>query len=134
MVSSAARIPFPSATSVSATLSSSWLVMRILPVLYSCGIGVALLILRAPGGNEGVAAAPSSQTKFARSVPSDRASTAGELVGEREGEDVLTEPVLGRLEPPPAHRAPPVPCQVHGHNTPNSPRHPFCPMPDKPKT
>src|SRR6516162_1586782 len=32
MVSSAARIPFPSATSVSATLSRSWLVMRILPV------------------------------------------------------------------------------------------------------
>src|SRR5262245_9260418 len=90
-VSSAARIPFPSATSVSATLSRSWLVMRILPVLHSCGIGVT------PGGNEDVDAVDtikSNKSGAIRSIGS--ASNAGELVGQRDGEDVLTQPLLGR--------------------------------------
>src|SRR5262249_33196830 len=31
-------------------------------------------------------------------VPSDRANNAGALVGERDGEDVVVQPLLGRLE------------------------------------
>jgi hypothetical protein len=55
MVSSAARIPFPSETSVSATLSKSWRVMRILPTALvlclslSCGLPVAKIKILSRG-------------------------------------------------------------------------------------
>src|SRR6516225_2076564 len=135
MVSSAARIPFPSATSVSATLSSSWLVMRILPVLYSCGIGVALLILRAPGGNEGVAAAAtikSNKICAIRSIGSSkhcgRACWRARWRGRFDGAGSWPARAAACSSSPASPLSGPRP------NTPNSPRHPFCPMPDKPKT